>query len=500
MEYALEMIGIRKTFPGVVALDGVNLMVERGEVHGLVGENGAGKSTLIKILSGVYEADAGTIKIFGHTVSIRGPHDAKALKIAVVHQERKMVSELTVSENLWLGHRFPRKFLGIVDWAAIHARSKEIFDELGIDIEPDRPVKELSLAQQQLVDIAKAMLMHAQVVIFDEPTTALTPREVEIIFRLIKRLRNSGISIIYISHHLEEVLEITQRVTVLRDGRVAGNVSTNQTTIPEIIRLMVGRDLREQYPSRTDAVKREELLLVRGLSRQGVLHDVSFSVHRGEIVAIAGLAGSGRTELAQTLFGIDKADRGEVYIDGRIEQISSVRSAIHCGLGLVPEDRKKQGLVLGASIRKNITLGNEHKFRSLGFINRTREAVKVNEYVQKLGIRTPGVEQEVGLLSGGNQQKVVLAKWLCFNSKVYILDEPTVGVDVGAKAEIYTLMNKLAGDGAAILMISSDLREVLGMSDRILVMKGGRIVGELKRGVTQEDVMSLATEGHSNAS
>lgn len=496
MEWVLELAGIRKQFPGVTALDGVNLAVRGGQVLGLVGENGAGKSTLIKILSGIYRPDAGVIRVNGRPIILESPGDARALGIAVVHQDRKLIPELTVAENLWIGGPVPRNRWGMIEWGKVYSDSARALEALGIGIDPRCKISELSPAQQQLVDIAKAVLEKANLVLFDEPTTSLTQEEIRILFDIVRRLQARGVAVVYVSHRLEEVTALAQRVAVLRDGKVVADVATAQTDIPRLIRYMVGRDLSRQYPPREAKKYNEELLRVDGLYRRGAFEDISFVIHRGEIVGLGGVVGAGRTELARVLFGIDRADGGAIYVAGEPTQISSVSSAVRVGFGLVPEDRRREGLVLGSSVSFNVVLGNERRFTRGPFVDWSHASRVVNDCISSLNIRCRDSAEPVQLLSGGNQQKVVVGRWLASGSRLYILDEPTVGVDVGARLEMYTIMNRLTQQGAGILMISSDFSELVGMSDRILVMRSGRIVGELARGCTQGELLALAVGGH----
>jgi ribose transport system ATP-binding protein len=486
----LEMREIRKTFPGVVALDGVDFALRRGEVHILLGENGAGKSTLMKILSGAYQKSAGRVTLDGLEVELRNPAHAQALGIATIYQEFNLVPHLSVGENIFLGREPVR--LGLIDRRAVNRKAAEVLTGLGLKLDPRRPVKGLRVAEQQMVEVAKALSLDARVLIMDEPTAALAEHEIKELFAAIRGLKAKGVSVVYISHRMEELFEIGDRVTVLRDGRSAGTFDVQTTNKFELIRLMVNRDLTELFP-KEHAERGAEVLRVEGLTTRGGLKGVSFSLHKGEVLGIAGLLGAGRTELARAIFGLDKLEGGTVSIKGEPRRIGSPRAAINAGLGFLTEDRKAQGLVLPLSVKENLCLPSVDKFTSFGFVDSKRERRAAERYVKELRIRTPGLEQKVVYLSGGNQQKVVLSKWLCSEAEVFIFDEPTRGVDVGAKAEIYQLMNRLAASGVAIIMISSELPEILGMSDRILVMRAGSVACEFDaKEATQEKILGCA--------
>ncbi|NUT09207.1 MAG: sugar ABC transporter ATP-binding protein [Nonomuraea sp.] len=485
----LKAEGLRKVFPGVVALDGVDLSLRTGEVHVLLGENGAGKSTLIKILSGAYRPDGGHVTVGGQPVDIRSAGDAQRLGIATIYQEFNLVPQLTVAENLALG-RPPRRF-GFVDKKQMERQAKALLDRVGVDVDPATPIARLGIARMQMVEIAKALALDARVLIMDEPTAVLTSGEVAKLFAIVRQLRDEGVSIVFITHHLEEIAEIGDRVTVLRDGRSVTEVAAD-TPQDELVRLMVGRPIEQQFP-RQATERGEALLKVAGLGRRGVFDDVTFEVRAGEVVGVAGLVGAGRTEVARAVFGADRYDVGEVTVRGRRLAPGDVHAAMEAGLGLVPEDRKGQGLVLGADVAENLGLVTMRDATRAGFVDRAGQRRAAAKVAEQLGIRMTGLDQEVRTLSGGNQQKVVIGKWLVADAGVLILDEPTRGIDVGAKVEIYQLINALTASGHAVLMISSDLPEVLGMSDRILVMARGRLVGELPAaGATQDDVMALA--------
>jgi len=492
---ALEMRHITKTYPGVRALEDVSFEVRAGEVHALVGENGAGKSTLMKILAGAQPKDAGEILLNGRPVQIDSPQKAIDLGIAIIYQEFNLVPYLNAAENIFLG-REPRGWLpGFVDFGAMYRQAQAIIDRLGVRLNVRTPVNRLSVAQQQMVEIAKATSQDSKIIVMDEPSATLTEHELQSLFALIRQLKSHGVSIIYISHRLEEIFEICDRVTILRDGHKIATHDIGDVTREAIIRQMVGRELKQMIP-KEPAPRGEPALVIRNLSRKGVLHDINLTAYKGEVLGIAGLVGAGRTELARAIFGADPIDSGTMELFGKPVRIRSPQAAIRLGIGLVTEDRKAQGLVLGMVVRENITLANLPALSVFNFIQAGREREVARKFVNDLAVRTPTIEQTVQNLSGGNQQKVVLAKWLFTDSRVLIFDEPTRGIDVGAKTEIYQLMNALAARGVAILMISSELPEVLGMSDRIVVMHEGRIAGELSRAeATQEKIMHLATGG-----
>lgn len=509
----LEMQGIRKAFPGVVALDGVDLVLHGGEVHVLLGENGAGKSTLMKILSGAYRMDAGEIRIQGHDANIHSPRDALARGVRVIYQELNLVPQLSVAENIYLGAA-PSWGPGLIDWRRLHDDTASLLSDLGMPIDPTTPVRRLSLAQRQLVEIAKALKDQAVVLVMDEPTSALTAREVDQLFTLIGRLTSRGVAIVYITHRLDEVYRIGHRVTVLRDGRHIATEPLANTTVDHLVRLMANRDIKEHYPrqktretrshrnggqspgdsppGRNDTGDCPPLLRVENLSRRGVLSNISFSLHAGEILGIAGLLGAGRSELARVLAGADRADSGHITIGGSRATLRTPADAIRRGIGLLPEDRKAEGLVAGLTVARNIGLPHQSKLARAGFVSPRSESALAEPIVKDLRVKATST-QPVRLLSGGNQQKVVLGKWLAGDARVFIFDEPTRGVDVGAKVEIYHLMNRLTAEGAGIIMISSELPELLGMSDRILVMHRGRIQAEFDAAdATEERVLTAA--------
>ncbi|WP_328747630.1 sugar ABC transporter ATP-binding protein [Streptomyces sp. NBC_00285] len=485
----LRIEGIRKSFPGVVALDGVDFDLRRSEVHVLLGENGAGKSTLIKMLSGAYHPDEGRVLVDGEEVHIRGAQDAERLGIATIYQEFNLVPDLTVAENIFLG-RQPRR-LGMIDRKTMEADAEALLGRVGVNVSPRARVRELGIARLQMVEIAKALSLNARVLIMDEPTAVLTSEEVDKLFAIVRTLREDGVGIVFITHHLEEIAALGDRVTVLRDGKSVGQVPAT-TPEDELVRLMVGRSIEQQYP-RERGDTGQALLKVEGLTRDGVFHDIGFEVHAGEVVGIAGLVGAGRTEVARAVFGADPYDKGAVKVSGTALKGHDVGAAMAAGIGLIPEDRKGQGLVLDQTVEENLGLVTMRSATRAGLVDLKGQREAAARIAEQLGVRMAGLQQHVRTLSGGNQQKVVIGKWLLADTKVLILDEPTRGIDVGAKVEIYQLINQLTAAGAAVLMISSDLPEVLGMSDRVLVMAQGRIAGELDADeATQDSVMALA--------
>jgi len=498
-ECILELRNVSKRFPGVQALSGVTFGVRPGEIHALVGENGAGKTTLIKIASGVYSPDEGEILLNGQPIRLASPRDAQGLGIATVHQEASLYPDLSVLENIFMGRQPTRGRLGLIDWKRMRREAERIFRSMGVELDLDAPVGQLSVADQQLVQIGKALSQEARVLIMDEPTSSLSSREVDVLFNLVRHLREQGVAIVYITHRIDEVFVLAERVTVLRDGRLIGTHRVSDVTSQQLINMMVGRVLHQLFPKEKVEIG-PPLLRVRGLSKEGRFRDISFELHRGEILGFAGLIGAGRTEIALALFGIDPADEGEIEIEGQRVVIKNPWDALSLGLAYLPEDRQHQGIVSPMLVRENISLAVLESLCHFGFISFRTERQLAEEYVDKLAIRTPSVEQIVANLSGGNQQKVVVARWLCRQPRILIMDEPTRGIDVGAKAEIHRLMSDLAKQGIGIIMISSELPEILGMSDRILVMQEGRITGELSREeASQERIMSLAATGNMKA-
>lgn len=491
-ETVLEMQGIVKSFPGVTALDSVNFSCCQSEVHALVGENGAGKSTLMKILSGAYHPDKGKILMHGKEVRIHSPKDAQKLGIATLYQEFNLIADLNVAENVFLG-REPSSRRGIIDNASIYNRTRVLLDKLNVSLDLRTKIRDLSVAQQQIVEIVKALSLEADIIIMDEPTAIISGKELDSLFHVIRTLRKSGKTIIYISHRIEEIFQIADRVTVLRDGHYIGSVDTAEADKQGIIRMMVGRTLSETFPPK-ETGKRDLVLSMKGVSRGNCLRDVHLEVYSGEILGVAGLVGSGRTELARAIFCSDRIDRGEITLfDVRIEN-KTTGEAITRGIGFVTEDRKGEGIVARLSVRNNLTLPALDKMHRFGFLKNALEKSIALDYVRRLNIITPSIDQEIQYLSGGNQQKVILAKWLNLNPKLIILDEPTRGIDVGAKAEIYNLIRELAKSGTAIIMISSELQEIIGMSDRVIVMHNGQIRGELAAdAATEEAILTMAT-------
>jgi ribose transport system ATP-binding protein len=493
MSPILEMHDIEKSFPGVKALQGVSLSVEQGEVHALLGENGAGKSTLMKILAGAQGKDNGIIRIDGQEVEIKGPQHARELGIAIIYQELSILPHLSVAENIFLG-RLPRipGMPWIIDWRRCHERAAALLSQVGLKVDPRTLASSLKVADQQMVEIAKAVSDNAKIVVMDEPTTSLTNREVETLFKTARGLQERGVSIIYVSHRLVEVKEICNRATVMRDGLKIGTVSVAETNSKDWVKMMVGRDLDQLYPKAT-VERGKEVMRVCNVSTRK-LKDVSLSAYEGEILGIAGLVGSGRSSLARTMFGAEKRTGGSLEINGCKVDIDAPLEAIHNGIALVPEDRKIQGLVLPMTVRENITLAKLRGVSRAGQLNFGREGKVANDYVDTLHIATPHIDQKTVNLSGGNQQKVVLAKWLYSDAKILIIDEPTRGIDVGAKAEIYGLLQKLVEQGRTIIMVSSELPELIGMCDRILVMHEGSISGELSRDqFSEERIMTYAS-------
>jgi len=492
----LKMEGIDKSFPGVHALDNAHFELRAGEVHALVGENGAGKSTLMKILSGIYAKDAGSIVYQGQEVVIPTPRAAQHLGISMIHQELNLMNHLTLAQNVFVG-REPRGVLRfMLDEKKINAQTQDLFDSMHLRLDPRTLAADLTVAKQQMVEIAKALSFNSQVLIMDEPTAALTESEIEELFRIIHQLRDKGVGIVYISHRLEELKQISDRITVMRDGRTVDTVDAATVTIDRIISMMVGRTIFESSPEVPDNPNQDIVLEVRGLNRGAALKDVNFQLKRGEILGFAGLMGAGRTEVARAIFGADAIDSGEIYVKGVKVNINSPRDAVHHGIGYLSEDRKRYGLALGMDVEANIALASFEKFVGpFGVVDDGKTRTTAEQYVGALAIKTPNIQQLVRNLSGGNQQKVVIGKWLTADTDILIFDEPTRGIDVGAKSEIYKLLNELAHQGKSIIMISSELPEILRMSHRIVVMCEGRITGELTAGeATQEGIMRLATQ------
>lgn len=488
----LELKHITKIFPGVRALDDVGFELRRGEIHALMGENGAGKSTLIKVITGVYQPDSGEIVLDGTSVSIRGPLDSQRLGIAAIYQHVTCYPDLSVTENIFIGHEKVQRFTRKIDWKDLHAKAAELLESLDADFGPRAVMGGLSVAQQQIVEIAKALSANARIIIMDEPTAPLTKRESEDLYRIAEGLRDRGVSIIFISHRLEDMFRLATRVTVFRDARYVGTWDVAAIGRDELIVAMVGRSITQLFPKRKVAIG-EEVLRVEGLSRTGFFKDVSFSVRKGEILAITGLVGAGRTEVCEAIYGITRADSGKVFLAGKELRAAHPSEALAKGIGYLPEDRLKQGLVLEWAIAANITLPSLERFSRFGWMNRRSEDVKAKELSERLEVKANSVYDLVATLSGGNQQKVIVAKLLTGDMKVIILDEPTKGVDVGAKAAIFEIMNELAQTGYGIVMVSSEMPEVLGMSDRIVVMREGRVSATFDTAdATQEKILSAA--------
>lgn len=488
-ESILVLDGISKSFPGVKALDKVSFKVSKGTVHALVGENGAGKSTLINILAGIHRPDEGTLIFDDEEVSFKAPYESQCKGISVVHQEMRLSETLSVAENIFLGNLMYKGI--IVDWKGMRKKAQELLQELGVDLDVDLPVERLSIAQKQMVEICKALNRESRFLIMDEPSATLTEKEQKSMFDVVRRLRTQGVTVIYISHRLDEIFDLADQVTILRDGQHINTLPVADVDKYELISMMVGRELVNEYPKEKFEVG-ETVLEVKNLNREGVLKNINFTLRRGELLGIAGLVGSGRTELLRAVLGIDKIDSGEIILKGRQIKIKNLREAIKYGFGLVPESRKSQGVVGLLSVAKNICLSSIEKLVKFISISPTLENKFSEEYIEKLGISTPSVDTEVQYLSGGNQQKVVIAKWLLKDSEIIFLDEPTRGIDVGSKSEIYLLINELLSHGKVVVMVSSELPEVLGMSDRILVMHEGEIKGELtSEEATQEKILGL---------
>jgi ribose transport system ATP-binding protein len=490
----LRAENISKGFPGVQALNEVSFEVYEGEVHGLVGENGAGKTTLVHVLSGAHQRDSGHIYYGGAEVELRNPHEAARLGIAVVHQEAALAPNLSVADNIFLGH-IPASGVGFIRQEQMDDEARRLLASLGIEMDVRQNVEYLTSSEQQLVEIAKALSYRARLVMMDEPNSSLAAMETERLFETIERLRKEGMAIVFVSHRLNEVFHICDRITILRDGRRIATVDTDATSIEAVIQMMVGREMRVQ-PRARGTVSGEPILEVEGLERGEDVNGVSFTLHEGEILGFAGLVGAGRTAMAMTLFGALAATAGEVSIDGERVHISSPMDAVEQGIGFVPEDKKLQGLFLNMAVRENVSMAILPELARAGFLDQAKERAVVSEYVDRLAIQTPSIEQTVANLSGGNQQKVVMSRWLAMRPKVLILDEPTQGIDVGAKAEIHDLISDLAAQGMGIILISSELPELLALSDRLLVMKEGRIVGEYPwTEALSEDIMRSALQG-----
>lgn len=491
-EYILELRGITKTFPGVKALDDVHFNLKKGEIHALMGENGAGKSTFIKIITGVHPQDHGEIYLDGQRIEIKNPRDAQNLGIAAIYQHVTCYPDLSVTENIFIGHEKVHKGTKRILWNHMHSEAKELLNSLGADIDPRTQMGALSVAQQQIVEIAKALSTNAKIIIMDEPTAALTKRESEELYKITEQLKDNGVSVIFISHRLEDVYRLADRVTVFRDSKYIGTWDVDKISNDELIVAMVGREITQLFPKKQSNIG-EELLRVEGLGKTGYFKDISFTLHKGEILGLTGLVGSGRSEVCQAIFGIMPYDKGKVFIEGKEVKIESPLQAMELGIGYLPEDRQKQGLVLQWEIGKNITLATMDKFSNNGWLNESKEAKVAQELSEKVKVKAKSIFDLVSSLSGGNQQKVIVAKLLSADPKIIILDEPTKGVDVGAKSAIHEIMSDLACQGFGVIMISSEMPEVLGMSDRIVVMREGRVTGLLDRkDATQEAILEAA--------
>ncbi len=493
----IEMRGIDKSFGGNAVLKDAGFLLDHGEIHALMGENGAGKSTLMKILTGVYTRDAGTVLVDGQEVCYKNPQEAERAGIVFIHQELNVLFDLTVEENMFLGKEIKKGF-GVCDKKAMRQEVKKILDRLGVEIDPGQRMNELSVGQQQMIEIAKALMVDAQVIIMDEPTAALTQSETTVLFQVVNSLREKGVSIVYISHRMEEIFEICDRITVLRDGSYIGTKEIKKTDMNDVVKMMIGREIGERYPVR-DVKIGDVAFEVKGLTCPGVFQNVSFQVHAGEVLGVSGLMGAGRTEIMQAIFGNMPHVSGEIYLNGKQIVNRNPQEAMKNGIGFITEDRKVEGLMLEESIMKNISIANLGRISSYGVLKKESEDGLVKRGIEELHIKCFGPQHECNNLSGGNQQKVVFAKWIYTEPKILILDEPTRGVDIGAKKEIYSIINDLAEKGVAIIMVSSELPEVLGMSDRVMVVHEGRVTGMLmKEEANQENIMILATGGELN--
>lgn len=490
------MEGIEKSFPGVHALIQSRFELRSGEVHALVGENGAGKSTLMKVLSGVYKKDAGKIIYKGKEVEVPSPRAAQDLGISIIHQELNLMPHLTVAQNIFIGREPRRRIRFLLDEREINEQAHKLFSTLHLKLDARIKVANLTVAKQQMVEIAKALSFNSDVLIMDEPTAALTEKEIEELFRIIRHLRDEGVGVVHISHRLEELKQISDRVTVMRDGRTIDTVRTQEVSIDKIISMMVGRTIYETSPEIPQGIEQDVILEVKNLNRDNVIKDVNFYLKKGEILGFAGLVGAGRTEVARAIFGADPYQSGDIYINGKKTSIKSPQDAVENGIGYLSEDRKRYGLTLSMDVESNIVLAAFKKFLGfIGWINSPKAHAAASSLVDALTIKTPSLQQKVRNLSGGNQQKVIIGKWLTADTSILIFDEPTRGIDVGAKSEIYKLLNELARQGKGIIMISSELPEILRMSHRVIVMCEGRITGELSAAeATQENIMKYATQ------
>lgn len=491
--YLLVMQNIAKAFPGVLAVDGVTLRILPGEIHALVGENGAGKSTLMRILSGATKPDSGSIFWRGEEVQINSPHDAQTLGISMIHQELAVIPYLDIGKNVFLGREPRGIFPGLIGWSALYHQAQKQMARLGLNFDPRTPVSALSISQQQMVEVTKALSMNASLIIMDEPTSALTERETEALFNQMVRLRDQGVSIIFISHRLEEVFQVADRLTVLRDGKFIGTETISKLSKKQVVTMMVGRALSEEKPRNTRTGPKEIILETSDLHNDKDVHGLSIQARKGEILGVSGLVGAGRTSMAELIFGVQKPTKGRIIFRGQEIQVKSPSQAINLGIGFVPEDRKAQALFLNMAVKQNVAMASLSDLAHLGFVQKKKVEEITRKMVQSLDIRMASINQRARNLSGGNQQKVVISRWLALEPILLILDEPTRGIDVGAKAEIHTLLRKMAMDGVAIIMISSELPEILGVSDRIVVVRDGKIAMELDPATTtQDEIMHAA--------
>ena len=494
-EYVLEVVNVRKEFPGVLALDNVELKIRPGTVHALMGENGAGKSTLMKVIAGIYQPDSGEVKLRGETITLENPLKAQESGIAMIHQELLLMNQMTVAENIWI-RREPKNTFGLIDHSEMHKMTEDLFDRLNIHLDPDAEISTLSVANRQMVEIAKAVSFNSDVLIMDEPTSAITETEVAHLFDIIRSLRKQGIGIVYITHKMNELFEIADEFSVFRDGKYIGTHASSDVTRDDIIQMMVGRSVDQMFP-KEDVELGDVLLSVKNLTLEGVFQDVSFDVRAGEILGFAGLVGSGRSNVAEAIFGVTPADSGSVWIEGEEVHIKNPNDAIMQGMAFLTEDRKETGCFLSLDIQENIQSAvlHENFVNGGGFVDQVKLNEESEALCQKLRVKTPNMEEAIENLSGGNQQKVLIARWLLTHPRILILDEPTRGIDVGAKSEIHSLVTQLAHKGVAVIMISSELPEVLGMSDRVLVMHEGHVTGILDRSeADQVSVMNLAAQ------
>ncbi len=492
-DFILEVRDVSKIFPGVRALDQVSLRIRKGEIHALVGENGAGKSTLMKILNGNYKKDAGSIYIDGKEAEIRCPDDARRFGISIIFQELNLVPHLSVAENIFMG-RLRREGKKLIDWKQVYQRAGALMERIGYPIDTRTAVEKLSVAQKQMVEIAKAIsYSNTKLILMDEPSATLTNRECEKLFEVIRSLKEQGISVIYISHKLEEIAELCEWVTILRDGKIIDTGAVSDFTKDDMISKMIGREISDKFPARSSKPGDKEILRVEGLSRHGVISDISFSLREGEVLGFAGLVGAGRTEIARAVIGMDYTDMGEIYVEGKRARIRSPKDALRSGIAYLSEDRKQEGLVLKAPVKWNISMANMSRILSVGMVNEKKDEAIADEMIDKILIKTPSREQYAMNLSGGNQQKIVVAKWLNTDAKIFIFDEPTRGIDVGAKYEIYVLINELVQEGKSVILISSELPEVLEMCDRVLVINKGKLAAELTgENMNAQSVMGYA--------